>query len=979
MVKKTKKSSTLMVESSTLTKDNTKTNQQFNTVNNTAQNHSVNSEKLHQLKCLYTNAQSIVRKMPDLQIYVENVKPEIIAITESWTHEQIPNSEIAIDGYTLFRKDRKHNTKTRGGGCLLYIKDIINASLNEEIDNIGTESIWCNIVTGHQTLLLGVCYRSPNNNDEENLNLYNVIKTASQKHAIILGDFNQPNINWNTMETNNLGQDFMNVIQDSFLIQHICEPTHKHGNILDLVLTTETNMIENIYIGEPLASSDHFSIICDVVVSVDINNNKRQVLDYSKGNYDEMRKYIANIDWNHTLDGKNTEEMWLSFKETIHVAVEKYVPVRKGTIKKKQQWMTRPLLRLVKKKYHLWKKYTQTKSYQDYSIYKKELNKTTNEIKRAKKLFETKLAENIKRDSKSFYAYSRSKLKTKDKVGPLTNDEGIPVTDDKETAEMLNNFFTSVFTDESLQDVPIPENVFNLPAEDSLHELQVTPETIHEKLINLKPNKAPGDDRIYPRVLMELADNISLPLATIYNSSLKTSYVPMDWRRANVAALHKKGSRSSSSNYRPVSLTSHVCKVLESILRDYIVDHLDKHNLIGDSQHGFRKGRSCLTNLLLFMDDITQYVDKGYPVDIIYLDFAKAFDKVPHYRLIQKLKAHGINGQVKSWIESWLRDREQRVHINGKYSEWKKVSSGVPQGSVLGPILFTLFINDIDNNVKSKILKFADDTKLYRMIRNEEDSKTLQCDIDRLYNWSLEWQMEFNVDKCKVMHIGRNNTRHNYSMNGKFLLTTEYEKDLGVIIENNLSHGRNVASAANKANRTLGIISRIFTCKNKEILMPLYKSLVRPQLEYCVQAWNPYLRKDINILERVQRRFTRMIPSIRHLPYNERLKRLNLTTLEMRRFRGDLIETFKIMHGKENINKDVLFHMNESTRTRGHNYKIYKCQAKLMMRKFSFSYRIVNAWNSLPAEAVNAKHINEFKSFLTRRNLAQLMGDYTSQ
>ena len=198
------------------------------------------------------------------------------------------------------------------------------------------------------------------------------------------------------------------------------------------------------------------------------------------------------------------------------------------------------------------------------------------------------------------------------------------------------------------------------------------------------------------------------------------------WKKANVSAIFKKGDKENPGNYRPISLTSQVCKILESMLRYSIVGHLKENKLIHNSQHEFMKNRSCLTNLLQFLETVTDYIDRGYPVDVIYLNFQKDFDKVPHRRLIHKLTAHGIGGKVLNWIRDWLSGREQRVVLLGSTSTWSPIKSGVPQGSVLGPVLFYIYINDIDDVVSSKILKFADDTKLYRAATNQDDREILR-------------------------------------------------------------------------------------------------------------------------------------------------------------------------------------------------------------------------------------------------------------
>ena len=243
-----------------------------------------------------------------------------------------------------------------------------------------------------------------------------------------------------------------------------------------------------------------------------------------------------------------------------------------------------------------------------------------------------------------------------------------------------------------------------------------------------------GPDGVHPRVLKSCSSVVNVILEKIFKNSMETGVVPEDWRSANITAIYKKGDRQSASNYRPISLTSVVCKTFERIIRDRLVDHLENNNLLHNSQHGFRKQRSCLTNLIEFFEGVTDCFDQTRTVDVIYLDFQKAFDKVPHQRLVAKLRAHGIQGNLLRWIHAWLTNRRQRVIVKNTASEWSSVSSRVPQGSVLGPVLFLIYVNDIDNGILSKISKFADDTKLYHKVCTEEDSIEIQQDLDKLVN-----------------------------------------------------------------------------------------------------------------------------------------------------------------------------------------------------------------------------------------------------
>ena len=581
----------------------------------------------------------------------------------------------------------------------------------------------------------------------------------------------------------------------------------------------------------------------------------------------------------------------------------------------------------------MWRVYRRTRKDEDYAKYKEALNAATNEIRQSKRSYEQKLACNIKNDSKSFYAYVRSKQNVQDKVGPLEDSAGNIISQGFLMAEDLNGYFSSVFTKEDISSLPVADAKFQGAKSDYLGPLVVTPELVAKKIKAMKDNKSPGVDGIPPKLLMETVEQISIPLARVFNLSLKEGVVPFEWKEANIIPLFKKGSRNKSENYRPVSLTSVICKLLERLIKDHMVEFLVKHTLLNSSQHGFLKARSCLTNMLCFLEEITKWIDVGSPVDIIYLDFQKAFDKVPHQRLLLKLKAHGIGDSITDWIEQWLTDRRQRVVVDGEVSNWKSVLSGVPQGSVLGPILFLIYINDLDDSITSNVLKFADDTKLFRKVNTDGDKQHLQNDLDRLVKWSEKWQMLFNFGKCKCLHTGHRNLNVNYKMGDTVLK----EKDLGVTISADMKVSEQCGIAASKGNQILGLIRRNITYKGKKLIIPLYKAIVRPHLEYCIQAWRPYRKKDIDTLERIQRRATKMIPELRDLSYEERLKECGLTTLETRRLRGDQIEVFKILNGYENIDRNMFFSLKKDSRTRGHEVKLVKDQCRLDIRKHSFS------------------------------------------
>ena len=355
-------------------------------------------------------------------------------------------------------------------------------------------------------------------------------------------------------------------------------------------------------------------------------------------------------------------------------------------------------------------------------------------------------------------------------------------------------------------------------------------------------------------------------------------------------------------------------------------------------------------------------------MDVIYLDFQKAFDKVPHKRLIMKLNAMGIKGKTLHWIENWLSGRLQRVVINGVTSSWAPVISGVPQGSVLGPVLFVIYINDLEVGLKNKIFKFADDSKVLAKVGTKGDIDDLRMDLVKLSEWTEKWQMELNLEKCKVLHLGNKNGRRSYLLEGIQLADTKEERDLGIIIRDDLKFHTQVAEVAKKCNKLLGLIYRTFTCKRKDIIIKLYKSIIRPHMDYCSQAWRPHHVQDIELLERVQKRATRMIEECKGKTYQQRMDVCNLTTLETRRIRADLIEVYKILKGKEGVDKGGLFIMadnnNRKMVTRGHSMKLYQRQINTDIGKFSFSNRVVHEWNILTEEMIQVNSVDTFKGRL---------------
>ena len=948
---------------------------------NTTNTIPVTNKTTQNLKIIYSNVDQLPNKRDELGKLVLDQNPDIIQLTEILPkHKTDINSDIefALPGY-----HKPFINKTPLRGIAVYIKENIDAQRNEELENCEfiNESVFVNVKVNSVMLLVGCVYRSGSNDKETStMHLTELLKqTASQKFdkIIINGDINYPKINWQ-IENNNSGceEKFINCLRDLFLTQHIKKPTrHRVGqksNILDLCITNDEGLISEIQHLPALGKSDHDVLIMSLDLPITQPCPQAPRFNYFKTDFAKFREYISSIDFS-VLNQMTLEEAWNFFSKTIHTGIEKFVPLRK--VKKKQQpiWMNRKAMKCIKKKYILYKRYRTSHRHYDYQKYIQIRNETKRQIRKAVKEYEKNLAKNFKIKPKHFWKYVNSKLKRPTGISNLKKPDGTLTESDKEKADVINNFFSTVFTQENTTNIPVLEehnnNIY-------LSDIILTQEAVKLKLNKLDPNKAMGPDKIPAIILKELSQELSLPLVYIFNKSLSEGRVPSDWKNAEVTAIFKKGNKSEAGNYRPVSLTSIVCKILESFITDQIRNHMESKNLFTQCQHGFRQHRSCVTQLLEVLNDFTQLIENKDSIDVIYLDFSKAFDTVPHKRLINKLHAYGINGNLVQWIEDFLTDRKQRVRVNTSFSEYTPVVSGIPQGSILGPILFVIYINDLPEILESSCKIFADDTKLYG---SPNDKDILQKDLLSLLEWSETWQIKFNINKCGILHIGTKNPKHDYFMNEDLniqLNEVNSEKDVGVTFSNDLKFDLHINNVVNKANQMLGIIKRSFTYLDRDMFLRLYKGLVRPHLEYANIIWHPTFKRQSVMLENVQRRATKILNEIKDLEYKERLKYLKLPSIKHRQTRGDLIETYKIIHGFDNLKANDFFKLApQNSKTRNHTLKLYKEYANTTARCNFFSNRVNNTWNSLSKEAKLAPDILTFKKYIDQE-LQNIMYDH---
>ena len=916
-------------------------------------------------------------------MFIANDQPDMMLITEVIPKSQvnpIAPALLDIEGYNCHMNfDPNSSNLGRSGirGVAIYSRKTIQVNKVDISVKGQDDHIWVEIPTqSGENVLCGCIYRTQSNDvdlascTQSTNEIRQLIIKAYEYNSnlIIAGDFNFKNIEWDNQYVSNGHKhllDFIDTLQDCFLHQHVTEPTryreNEASNLLDLILTSEEGMVHNLNYHPPLGESDH---VCLTFTLFYCQQDYQFQPEYNvfKTNYEALKEILSKHDWTTRLNA-NFQSDYSTFMDILTKAFEGNSALTTPPKKRKNLYMTRESSRLKNTKARLWKKYILTRSQFDRDKYIKCKNKLRSLTRNLRSDFEKNLVGSIKETPKSFWKYAKTRLKTRSSIPTLDKPDGSKAVSAIDKANALNQYFNSIFTIENIDSLPSASFEFK---GEILTNITISPDLVLTKLKLLNPNKSPGPDRWHPHFLRELADVIYIPLSILFNKSLEEG-THKSWLNAIITAIHKKGSKKTLGNYRPVSLTSVISKIMESIVRDSIVLHMTQNHLFSDAQHGFVPGRNCITQLLLCMEEWTSLLERGDAFDVVYTDFAKAFDSVPHQRLMVKLKNIGISGKVLNWIDSFLTGRKQCVSIEGKKSKWEPVFCGIPQGSVIGPILFVIFINDMPNEVKYNMCKlFADDCKLYGVVNVSDKASTIQKDLDNLSNWSIKWQLPFNATKCKTIHFGYQNPELEYKLNGHILDKVHEEKDLGVIIDDELKFHQHTASVSKKANQILGVIKRSFNTRDPRTISTLYKSMVRPHLEYGNAIWGPHFQADIIKVESVQRRATKLIHNLKDKPYQERLRILELPSLLYRRKRGDMILMYKIVKGLVRLESKELFTVWEESRTRGHNHKIFKEHAAKLPRKNNFSQRSVNDWNSLPIDVVNAPSIDAFKNRLDK-------------
>ena len=710
----------------------------------------------------------------------------------------------------------------------------------------------------------------------------------------------------------------------------------------------------------PLGKSDHICMNIELNVlphgSLSIQNSIREKRAWGKMHNNDLLDLSKETDWSYSSNELSIDDMWGELHQKLG-SISENVPLVRA---KNMPWAKGPLKRARKAKDKAWAVFDSKPTAENMNLALGKQGMFDDLSLKSQIKYEKTVTSCLKQNCKPFYAYLRSKRILKSRISSLSKPDGSMTKNDSETAELLADAFSSVYVKEP--EGPLTEECYakNLPI--PILDLKIDIKDVQFELSMLDMGKAMGPDNIHPKLLKFLSDSVDFVTAVwkLFDKCTVTSSIPSQWKTASVTALFKKGSKKDPLNYRPVSLTCIISKVYEKFVRRHILEHVETK--IHTSQHGFVERKSCLSNLLESVDLVLELLEEGAPVDIFYFDFRKAFDSVPHYRLLTKLESFGITGNTLKIIQDFLTGRSFQTSIMGTLSEIRKVLSGIPQGTVLGPVLFVLFINDLPDSVNALTKLFADDLKAFVDARNRTSTQTMLSDLEI---WEDRWMLKFNPTKCKVLHLQLNNNPENvYQFHDVALDCIDTERDLGVVVNKSLTWDSQISACISKANQMVAWVTRNTVLRDKFTMRSIYRTIIRPNLEYCAQLWSPAAKhgnwSDIINLENVQRRFTRLVEGIGTLPYSERLEEMKLTTLAERRIRGDLIETFKILNSLVEYG-DSLFRTGRSGEKLLRTNSKSSDKAIIKLHDSFLPNRVLQYWNILPSSVRNSSSVDQFK------------------
>ncbi len=941
---------------------------------------SIESHVEPYVKCFLANVQSVRNKLPELHFLLNSSNFDVLGLTETFLTSCDPNSLVlaGIDDFHIYRCDRSLG---RGGGVALFCRRHTSPVLVQLPAVYAVCECIAVDLCGSVSYRVICAYRPPNASAQDSLLLYQLLTWLCDCNlpVVILGDFNLPAVNWSayTCPSAPIYMEFMSIVHTQGLVQTVLEPTRQH-NILDLVLCSDELLVTDVRVEPGFGSSDHSSVVFQLLVNKQRSSNctehSQWIRDFRRLDEIAAKQLLSSINWKLVFcTCRSVQQMWDAFKVVLEDVFDQTVPWMKLGRTKKFRY-PRFISKLQAKKrrlYKVWKRLGSDCAKQAY-------RKCCRECAVAILLLQRKREERILTSgSRSrFYSYVNGKRSVRSGVAPLIASDGSTAVTEAQKAAVLGDQFCSVFTYDNGE----------LPALQPKHsdstfdDFVITRESVRKALCKLELKYGSDPEGIPSAALRILSYELAEPLAAIFKESLATGILPETWKTADIVPIFKKGSSGIPGNYRPVSITSSVCRVFERILAEHLMYYLRKHRLISDEQFGFLKRRSTELQLLLCVDAWTKSLDDDLSTDTVYIDLAKAFDTVCHRKLLNKLEFNfGICGTVLRWISSFLQGRLQRVKVGGSFSKYKSVLSSVPQGSVLGPLLFLLYVNDVGTAIPPEVgLKmFADDIKLFLSYRHAYERRVLQDSLRCLSVWCSDNQLVIQCLKCAVLTLGSSHT-DSYEIDSQPVVLVDAMRDLGITVDAALSFRVHISNIVRKAYQSLSLLFKCFYTDNLPALLLAYTSYVRPTLEYASTVWSPALHRrsplaclsSIDMLEAVQRYFTRRLLKrckMPEMPYPDRLNLLKLEALELRRLKFSMGMVYKILYGLVDLNAQDMFVFGTSY-TRGHSWKLKSPPFKKDVRQNSFAVAVVPIWNSLPESVVSSPSLPCFKMRLSKCN-----------
>lgn len=940
--------------------------------------HSKTNKSLNQLnqpnaltsiKIAHSNINSIRNKTD--QIGTELSDYDILCFSETKLNDTVPSSKLEIDGYkTPIRKDRDINN---GGGLMIYLKHNIFSKRRSDLENNSIECVWLEIRSLKSKFLLGLFYRPPNSSIEFWNHFENSLESASEQNMdmIVLGDFNEDILS--PVSSNHLTRTML-----KFNLAHVInEPTRitpTSATCLDLIMTNHSSIINDSQVLPPF-NSDHSTITTEVNFKTYKSlTYKKNIWKFEEANITAIENELNQTDWSFILNGDNMNEIANQFEEVILSTAQKFIP--KVTFTKRpndKPWMTNEIRKCMRQRNRLYNKAKRTRQTSHWQKYKDKRNEIVDIIREAKSDYNKKLEEKIADPNlspKDWYRLVNDITKLKNKHNPqppLCKNNQVHIHPiDK--AQTLNEHFASISKIENEPQIPAQP----IDTEFSLSSIHVTNQDVKDQLHLLNSSKPGGPDDISPKLLKLISSCIHYPLTLLFNRSLELGQVPYQWKMGNISAIFKgKGDDQDPTNYRPISVTSCLGKILEKIIFKYLFNYLEENKILTNYQSGFRPRDSTVNQLLELYQIIVENLDKGLELKFIFCDISKAFDKVWHQGLLHKLRNYGINGNIYNWFTSYLLDRKQRVISEGFSSTWLPTCAGVPQGSVLGPYLFLLYINDVVNNIDTNVRLFADDTSLFTVIENANSIQALQEDLYKIAKWSEDWCIILNPSKTTSMTFTRK--RNSQPLDVKFddqtLKDVKHHTHLGLTLTSDASWDEHIKRTYSKAAYRLNILRMLKYDLDRKSLLRFYTSFIRPTLEYGDIVWDNISQQNQTLLENVQLDACRIITGLRKgtshsILYNE----LGLCPLAERRKKHKLIQFYKILNNEAPTYLDnILYRFNEQqSQYNLRSEKLKHPTPKTKSYQDSFFISTTNLWNNLSPELNNATSLHSFKNLLKK-------------